>query len=163
MSILRQLIALVFLMLALTGCKKERGKAVHVAESEPENFVLSFQKPEVYEFTLKKDGEYDFALELTYYSEQMQQLGTSIPMYYILEGPGLGNGVDQKFAFPIKTDSGEWLGELLENEHDRVSESIITQDLELKAGKHTLKLYADSQKQGEPVQGMVKIAFQVLK
>lgn len=138
-------------------------EAVFAGESMPEAFILSFQKPETFDFDLAEDGKYSFALELTYFSEQMQKLEAGIPMYYILEGPSLGNGKDKKFLLPIKDDKGEWRGDLEENDHDRKFEATFEEGIELKKGKHTFKLYADSQAEGEAVQGMVAIGFKVYK
>lgn len=136
--------------------------AVFVGDSEPEAFMLSFQKPETFSFDIAEAGKYDLAIELTYYSEQMQNMDGKVPMYYIIEGPGMGDGKDKKFAMKVSQD-GEWMGELMENEHDRIVEEIFEEDMELQVGKYSFKLYADSSNEGEPVQGIVKITFKVYK
>jgi|GEM_PF-6486663 len=152
---------LLFSTLFLWSCGGK--EAVFSGESMPEAFTLSFQKPETFSFDLEEDGTYSFALEITYFSEQMQNLEAGLPMYYILEGPGLGNGKDKKFLLPIKDDKGEWRGELQDNDHDRKFEAVFEEGKELKKGKHTFKLYADSQAEGEAVQGMVTIGFKVYR
>ena len=134
--------------------------AVFAGDSEPEAFMLSFQKPETFTFDIAEAGSYDFAIELTYYSEQMQNMDGQVPMYYILEGPGMGDGKDRKFAMRVSQE-GEWLGELMENEHDRIVEEIFEEDMQLEAGQYSFKLYADSSNEGEPVQGIVRITFKV--
>ncbi len=151
-----------FLMLAgflMVGCNKKN--LVYSETAEPEGFVLSFQKPEVFSFNLEEGGNFSMALELVYFSEQMQNLGGSLPMYYILEGPGLGEGKDRKFEVKVLNSDGEWRGDLQENDHDRLFEDTFEKDLQLEAGEFKLKLYADSQTQGEPVQGMVSITLKI--
>lgn len=157
---LRMPVALLLLLVLLaSACSKEK-TPVFAAESEPEAFMLSFQKPETFEFEIAETAAYDLAIELTYYSEQMQNMDGKVPMYYILEGPGLGDGKDRKFALQVK-EGEAWKGELLENEHDRKVEETFETDLALEAGQYKFKLYADSDNQGEPVQGIVKIGFRV--
>lgn len=153
-------------ILLLTGifffsCNKRT--LVYSGLSEPEGFVLSFQKPEVFEFEIEEAGSYDLALELIYFSEQMQNLNGVLPMYYILEGPGLGDGKDRKFGVEVTEDTGEWRGELQDNEHDRLFEDTFEKDIQLESGKFKLKLYADSQEEGEAVAGMVQITMKVYK
>ncbi len=143
------------------GCNKKT--LVYSGVSEPEGFVLSFQKPEVFEFDIPEAGAHSLALELVYFSEQMQNLNGVLPMYYILEGPGLGNGKDRKFGVEVELDTGEWRGELQDNEQDRIFEEVFEKAIQLEAGKYKLKLYADSQEQGEAVQGMVQITLKVYK
>lgn len=145
--------------LFLFGCNKKT--LVYSGVAEPEGFVLSFQKPETFEFNLETAGKYSMALEITYFSEQMQNLNGKLPMYYILEGPGLGNGKDQKFSVEVTEDTGEWRGELEDNEHDRKFEDVFEKEIQLEAGAYKMKLYADSQDEGEALQGMVEITLKV--
>lgn len=155
------LFLLSFSLLFMAGCSGAEKAPIFVGEVEPDAFTLSFQKPEVFEFNIPEKGSYQFDLEITYYSEQMQLMGNSLPLYYILEGPGLGDGVDKKFGVQVKNEAGEWRGDLLENEHDRKVQDAISSDVQLESGKHTLKLYADSQEQGQAVQGIVRVTFKV--
>ena len=145
--------------LFLFSCNKKT--LIYSGEAEPEGFVLSFQKPEVYEFDIEEAGKFSLALDIIYFSEQMQNLNGKLPMYYILEGPGLGDGADKRFEVEVQEDTGEWRGELQDNEHDRQFEDVFQKDLQLEAGHFKLKLYADSQKEGEAVQGMVSITLKV--
>lgn len=160
-SNLPALLALWVFACLISACGGNKS-AVFEGVSEPEAFMLSFQKPETFTFDIAEAGSYDLAIELTYYSEQMQNMDGKVPVYYIIEGPGLGDGKDKKFSLKVK-EGEEWIGELMENEHDRVMEEIFEEDFELQAGKHTFKLYADSSTEGEPVQGIVSVAFKVYK
>lgn len=146
-------------LVLLWGCE-EKGP-VYVGEAKPESFMLSFQQPETFEFELEQAGQYKFAFALTYFAEQMQNMNGEIPMYYILEGPGLDDGKDRKFSFPVKNEQGEWKGALMENDNDREFEAVFEENISLQAGKHIFKLYADSKNQGEPVQGVVQIDLKI--
>lgn len=147
------------LMLVLTGCGGR--SLIFAGEAEPEDFSLSFQMPEEFNFELSEEAaaSYDFALELTYFAEQMQGWD-QIPLYYILTSPTAEQ--DKRFNFPVK-EGEKWLGELLANEHDRIFEQDIEKGIQLTPGKYNLKLYGDSKEQGKPILGIVKVTFKVYK
>jgi hypothetical protein len=148
-----------FLMLVLSGCGGR--SLIFAGEAEPADFSLSFQMPEEFDFEITGEeiATYDFALELTYFAEQMQGW-TEIPLYYILTRPDAEE--DKRFNFPVK-EGDKWLGELLANEHDRIYEQDIEKGLQLTPGKYNLKLYGDSKEQGKPILGIVKVTFKVYK
>ncbi len=162
LSAILSLAGLLFLAgIFFPGCNKRT--LVYSGESEPEGFVLSFQQPEIFQFEILKPGQYSLTLEIVYFSEQMQDQNGVLPMYYILEGPGLGNGKDRKFGVEVLEDTGEWRGELQENEHDRLFEDVVEKAIQLEAGKYKMKLYADSREQGKAIPGMVRISLKVYK
>ncbi|MEM0996482.1 MAG: hypothetical protein AAGN35_05360 [Bacteroidota bacterium] len=149
------LIALLF----LAGCSSRT--VVFVGEAEPDDFSLSFQMPQEFDFTIAEEegGQHDFALELTYFAEQMQDW-EEVPLYYILTRPQ--GEEDRRFRFKVR-DKGEWRGELLANEHDRVFEQDFANGIDLAPGKYNFKLYGDNQNEGKPILGIVKVTFKVYR
>jgi hypothetical protein len=147
------------LLLVLGGCGAR--SLIFAGEAEPTDFSLSFQMPEEFDFEIadEKGGKFDFAIELTYFAEQMQGWD-EIPLYYILTRPDTEE--DKRFTLAVK-EGDTWRGELLANEQDRIFEQEITRGIELTPGKYTFKLYGDSKEQGKPILGIVKVTFKVYK
>lgn len=157
---LRYLAAAFLLALTLTACSS---KTVHfVGESEPADFSLSFQEPITFSFDISDAAaKYDWAVELTYFPEQMQGW-KEVPVYYIHTTPD-AKETDGKFKIPIQDAQGKWLGTLQDNGHDYVTSSTFSTGLTLPAGKHTLKFYGDNVQQGQPILGIVRFTFKVLR
>ncbi|HHG85750.1 MAG TPA: hypothetical protein ENJ82_13465 [Bacteroidetes bacterium] len=154
-----RLLLFCFSILALTVMSCGNRTLVFAGEAEPENFSLSFKMPEEFDFEILEgaEGKHDFALEVTYFSEQMQGWD-QIPLYYILTSPTAES--DKRISIPVK-DQKDWRGTLLANEHDRIFEQDIATGLDLAAGKYNLKLYGDSKDEGKPILGIVKVTFKV--
>lgn len=160
MSATLRLICLSLVVLTLFSCGSR--SVVFVGEAEPEDFSLSFKMPEEFEFEIPEGGAgtHDFALEITYFSEQMQGWD-QIPLYYILTTPNSES--DKRVSVSVKEENGGWRGKMLPNEHDRLFEADIVNGLDLQPGKYNFKLYGDSKDEGNPILGIVKVAFKVYK
>lgn len=152
-----KLLSAVALLLLMVGCGDRT--LIFAGEAEPADFSLSFQMPEEFDFEItgEEAATFDFALELTYFAEQMQGW-TEIPLYYILTRPD--SEQDKRFNFPVR-QGDKWLGELLANEHDRIYEQDFEKGIQLTPGKYNVKLYGDSKEQGKPILGIVKVTFKV--
>lgn len=135
------------------------GTAVFVGESDPAEFRLDFQKPEIFKFNIEKAGTYRFALETTYFSEQLQGWD-HIPVYFILVKSDKKE-MEKEVEIPLK-ENGEWRGKVLENETDRIFEATLAEGIELPAGEQEFRLYGNTTSE-KPIMGMVHLAFKVYK
>lgn len=147
------------LIFAFSACDGGK-KAIFVGEAEPEGFSLSYQKPQefTFEITEENKGSVDFALELTYFPEQMQGW-EEIPLYYILQSPE--GEEDKRFKLAVR-EGDKWRGTELDNGHDWIFEETIQKGVEVKPGKYTFKLFGDSKKEGKSILGIVRVTFKVL-
>lgn len=154
------LLALLFL---LTSCGGGGGSAaVFIGEVDPPEFKIRHKYPESFDFEItEEDGNrFDFALELTYFSEQMQDWEkTPIPLYYILEGGE--SEADKKFGLTVH-DGSDWVGTVLENGYDRRFEETFEKGIELKPGKYKFRLFANTPNEKDLL-GIVHLAFKVFK
>jgi hypothetical protein len=136
-------------------------RVIFVGESDPADFSLSNTKPEsfVFEIPGNEGGPFVFALELTYFENQMQGW-ESLPLYYMLTRPD-GTEEDLRFSLQLKDDKGGWRGTLKENQTDRIFEQEIQLGLALSPGKYSIKIFGDSKDLTKPILGIVHIAFKV--
>ena len=152
------LLAVALLVLGLAGCGAKT--VIFAGESEPADFSLSFQEPQEFKYMIQEEGkEFGWAIELTYFPEQMQGW-ENVPVYYIHIAPD-GKESDGKFTLPIKDSKGEWIGAVQENGHDRRTEVTFKEGLKLAKGQHVMKFYGDNAKQGQPILGIVRFTFKV--
>lgn len=153
--------AMVATVLIFLSCGVAPRKAIFVGESDPADFTLSNTKPEVYAFEIPASatGPFDFAIEFTYFKDQMQGWD-KLPLYYTIVYPD-GQEKDKRFNLVLKDEKNEWRGQLKENETDRIFEDTIDKNLQLAPGKYQIKLFGDSNDLSKPILGVVHIAFKV--
>ena len=129
--------------------------------AEPADFFLRATKPLEFNFDIAEDGNYSFAIDLTY--DRMQLKGfTKLDLYYILVGP---DKHETEKLFEIKIHDGkDFIGKPKDPESkvDFMLSSEIVTGLGLKKGSHTVKLFANGEK-SKDIPGMVTIVWKVLK
>lgn len=154
-------ILMVLSCIGWTACGSDSRSLVYAGESDPADFSLSNTKPEQFNFEIAagKTGPFDFALELTYFDNQMQGW-EALPLYFTVVHPD-GKEVDKRFSLNLKDEKGGWRGTLKENLTDRVFEETIQTGLALSPGKYTIKLFGDSKDLSKPILGIVHVAFKV--
>lgn len=142
------------------SCSAANRQAIFVGESDPADFTLSNTKPETFDFEIPAGsaGPFDFAIELTYFENQMQGWD-ELPLYYTLTHPD-GKEEDKRFTLKLK-ENGEWRGQLKENQTDRFFEQTINEGLALSSGKYSLKLFGDNKDLAKPILGIVHVTFKV--
>ena len=148
-------------MTIMQSCGVAERKAIFVGESDPVDFTLSNTKPEIYNFEIpaNESGTFDFAIELTYFENQMEGWD-ALPLYYTIVSPD-GKAEDKRFSLKIKDDKGGWRGILRENQTDRIFEEDISKNLSLQPGKYAVKLFGDNQDLAKPILGIVHVTFKV--
>jgi hypothetical protein len=149
------------ILLLILSCNTTTSQLIHSATAEPADFSLSNTRPETFPFEIPKEaaGPFSFAIELTYFPNQLQDWD-ALPLYYTLQHPD-GKEEDKRFTLNLKDDKGDWRGELQANGNDKAFEEIIQKDLALPPGKYELKLFGDSKDLAKPILGIVKVAFKV--
>lgn len=156
-------IPLIFSVLCLaalvlgSGCGSKQ--VIFAGENEPADFSLSFSEPITFEVPISAEVAADWSVELTYFPEQLQGWNEA-PVYYIHTAPD-GKETDGKFKIPLKDAKGEWIGEVQENGHDRLTEFTFQSDAKMAPGKHGFKLYGDNTQQGQPILGIVRFTLKV--
>lgn len=150
-----------FTLVAFFSCGTGVKKLIFAGEAEPADFSLSNTHPEVFAFDIPADaqGPFTFALELTYFDNQMQGW-ESLPLYYTLRHPD-GREEDKRFSLKLKEEDGNWRGELKENLTDRIFEQSIHEDVTLVAGSYAVKLFGDNQDLSKPILGIVRVTWKV--
>jgi hypothetical protein len=155
-------LVLVTLTICLGACgvSAER-KAIYVGESDPVDFTLSNTKPEIFAFEIPAEakGPFDFAVELTYFDNQLQGWDM-LPLYYALTKPD-GKEEDKRFELKLKDEKGGWRGVLQANQTDRIFEENVNQRLMLSPGKYNVKLFGDNKDLSKPILGIVHVVFKV--
>lgn len=158
-------IPLIFSVLGLavlllgSGCGSKQ--VIFAGENEPADFSLSFSEPITFEVPISEDIAADWAVELTYFPEQLQGWNEA-PVYYIHTAPD-GKETDGKFKIPLKDAKGEWIGTVQDNGHDRLTETTFASGKQMAAGKHSFKIYGDNTQEGQPILGIVRFTFKVSK
>lgn len=148
-------------MLFFQSCGITPRTAIFVGETDPADFSLSNTKPESFAFEVPAGSAatFDFAVELTYFENQMQGWD-ALPLSYTLTFPD-GKEEKKPFLVNVHDDKGGWRGALRENLTDRFFEENISKGLKLAPGKYKLDLFGDSPSVDKPILGIVHVAFKV--
>jgi hypothetical protein len=154
-------LAMLLGVITLFSCGAVQRTAIYVGESDPADFTLSNTKPEAFAFEIPAEhkGPFDFAIELTYFENQLQGW-EALPLYYTLTHPD-GKEEDKRFSMSLKDEKGAWRGELKENQTDRIFEQNIQEAMALSPGKYAVKLFGDNTDLAKPILGIVHVAFKV--
>lgn len=151
-------IILLFGLLLLAGCSEIR--PVWKGSVKLDHYTLYYAEPLEFSIDVKElwaEKPLMLELALTYYVGMNR---TNLPLFLVIEDPT--HNLKEETVQIVLQESGEWLGYPEENEIDYTITQIAMEELQLKPGLHTLRVYANDEDE-EKIYGLVQVEVRLFE